>query len=103
MRYVVKDSKGKWQASYSKSIPAYSQKEILKWAKQTAKHCGGAVYEVIEPSSPQYPTKEIKLVDFSYSKGTYLRDYDKNKGKNKKDSSNKNNTSKEDKKENKTE
>ena len=103
MRYIVKDSKGKWQASYSKLIPSYSQKEILKWAKQTAKHCGGAVYEVIEPSSPQYPTKEHKLFDFSYSKGTYLKDYDKHKGSNKKNSSDKDNTSKENKKKDKTE
>ena len=95
MRYVVKDSSGKWQASYSKSIPAYSPKEILSWAKQTARHCGGAVYEVIVPNSPQYPTKEHKLFDYSFS------NYNKSKGdnkKNKKVSSNKKNTDKDNKK-----
>jgi hypothetical protein len=106
MRYVVKDPKGKWQASYSKLIPSYSQKEILKWAKQTAKHCGGAVYEVIEPSSPQYPIKEVKLFDFSYNKATHLRNYDKSKEHksiHKKEPSNKKNTSKENKKKDKKE
>ena len=68
MRYEVKDVNGKWHASYSKNIPAYAPKEILKWAKQTAKHINGIVYEVIEPRSPQYPTKTIELYNFTYKR-----------------------------------
>ena len=88
MRYIVKDAKGKWQASYSKNIPAYSPKDPLKWAKQTAQHVGGIVYEVIEPNSPQYPTKTIELYNYTY-KGYKLRDK-KNKTFNKEDNKKKN-------------
>ena len=68
MRYEVKDSYGKWHASYAKNIPAFAPKDSLKWAKQTAKHINGIVYEVIVPNSPQYPTKTIELFNYSYKK-----------------------------------
>ena len=95
MRYVVKDSRGKWQASYSKSIPSFSVKEILGWAKETAKHCGGAVYEVIVPNSPQYPTKEHKIHDFSFPSHNKSKSFSKQDNKT---SSNKKNTKKDNKK-----
>ena len=85
MRYVVKDNRGKWQASYSKSIPSYSPKQVLEWAKQTAKHVGGKVYEVITPSNPQYPSKEVELYNYSFPS------YKENKPSNKKNSNKKDN------------
>ena len=68
MRYEVKDARGKWHASYSKSIAGFGVKDSLKWAKQTARHIKGIVYEVIIPNNPQYPTKTIELFNFSYKK-----------------------------------
>jgi hypothetical protein len=68
MRYEVKDAKGKWHASYAKTILGFAPKDSLKWAKQTAKHINGIVYEVIVPSNPQYPTKTIEVFNYSYKK-----------------------------------
>ena len=66
MRYEVKDSNGKWHASYAKNILGFAPKDSLKWAKQTARHIKGIVYEVIIPNNPQYPTKTIELYNYSY-------------------------------------
>ena len=80
MRYEVKDARGKWHASYSKNILGFAPKDSLKWAKQTARHINGIVYEVIIPNSPQYPTKTIELFNYSYKKyNSPSKDNKKNK------------------------
>ena len=84
MRYIVKDSTGKFHTSYAKNIPSFPVKEPLKWAKQTAKHIGGIVYELIVPNSPQYPTKEVELFNYSF------RSYKENRKNNKSNSDKKN-------------
>ena len=87
MRYIVKDINGKFHTSYATNIPSFPIKAPLKWAKQTAKHIGGIVSELIVPNSPQYPTKEVELYNYSY------RSYKENK-KNKNNTSDKKNTKK---------
>ena len=85
MRYIVKDSTGRLHQTYAKNIPSFPVKAPLTWAKQTAKHIGGIVYELIVPKSPQYPTKEVELYNYSY------RSYKENR-KNKNNTSDKKNT-----------
>ena len=66
MRYVVVDSRGKWQASYSHTIPSYSLKEIKSWAISTGKLVGGKVLETIVPKDHKYEPHDIVLYDFTH-------------------------------------
>jgi len=65
MRYSVFNSRGKWQASYSHKFPNMPLKSIKGWAIQTAKLCGGKVYERIIPSDKRYEPKDHLLFDFT--------------------------------------
>lgn len=73
MRYSVFDSRGQWQASYSHNIPLRTLKEIRGWAIQTARLCGGKIYERIVPSDRRYEPREHLLYDFTNLK-SQLRD-----------------------------
>lgn len=94
MRYSVFDSRGKWQASYSHKFPNTPLKSIKNWAIQTARLCGGKVYERIVPTDKRYEPREHLLYDFTHLRSK-LRD-DQPNASNK--HSNKNNNKNKDKK-----
>ena len=88
MRYIVYNSRGQWQASYSHNIPSVSIKEVKRWAILTGKLVGGKVYELIVPRDKRYKQKEHLLYDFTNLK-SQLRDDQPNYSNKHKDKKNK--------------
>ena len=80
MRYSVFNSRGEWQASYNHKIPPFTLKQIKSWAIQTARLCGGKVYERIVPSDKRYKPRDHLLYDFTNLR-SQLRDDQPNRSK----------------------